>query len=395
MKKLKVLLLCEDFLPIYGGVSQVISNLAYFLQFYNFADVTVACVDYNKEQNKNYTDSDKIYKVVRCKGKYNKFTTNMQANIKGDKKFRSYLENEKFDIIHCHFPTKMYFYGLKLGKRHNIPVVITCHGLFYSDAYSLIHSKLVSKIFTKLMVNRLNKANKIFVVTNFCKNFLLNYGLKQDSLVIYNAIENTLGLENKFDIRKEYNIGNSFLFTSIGRLVKLKNNQINILALNKLVKENENVKCLIVGDGSEYKNLKKLVNKYNLKDYCIFTGAIKNRDKLNAIYSASNLISFPSTGDSAGLIHIEASKFNKPTIAIENTAVSEKIKDGFNGFVVKNNYEDFANKIKDIIKSNNLEEIGKNAFNTLYRTYEDKNVIKETYDAYLKVIEEYKKNNKK
>lgn len=102
--KFKVLMLSDDFEPIYGGVSSVVKNSSIALSKY--AEVTIGTVMPPKKLRSKINDT-KYYKVVRCKGKYNILTTNMDANL-FDKNFKKVIESEKYDIIHCHFPLKLY-----------------------------------------------------------------------------------------------------------------------------------------------------------------------------------------------------------------------------------------------------------------------------------------------
>lgn len=397
-KRLKILMLTEDFLPIYGGITSVVEKSSLGLSKY--VDITIGTVEVPKQKRESYKSELASYKVVRCKGFYNKITTNMQAMVCLDKKFRKEIEKEKYDIIHCHFPLSLYKYGLRLGKKTKTPVIITAHSIFYPDFKQALKFDWLAKLAVKFVVKRLNRANGIFCVSKFCKSNLIKYGLKTNSKVVYNAVDMNkdnkdnkdlfINFESKYNFNKE-----TFVISIIGRLIKIKNISMLINALILLRAKGLNLILLIVGDGVEKENIQKLISKNTLNNYCVFTGPIRNRSILSELYKRSNLIAFPSIGDSAGLIQVEAAYFEKPTLAVENTAVSELMIDGENGLVSENNPENIAEKI--LYAYNNREkltEIGKKAKETLYRSYFDEKVIQELLNNYKQVIEEYNRNNK-
>ena len=64
---MKILYLVDTFYPVVGGIQNVVDKTASYMS--NFADVTVATV-----KHKNYTDPERNYNILRCKGYYSKLT---------------------------------------------------------------------------------------------------------------------------------------------------------------------------------------------------------------------------------------------------------------------------------------------------------------------------------
>lgn len=409
-KKLKVLMLTDDFEPIYGGVSTVVKYSSLALS--KFADVTIGTVMPPKKI-RDKIDDPVEYKVYRCKGKYNHITTNMSANL-SDKAFIENIESEKYDIIHCHFPLKLYKYGLKLGKKCNIPVVITAHSIFYPDFKDVIKSKLLTKLAIRIVLKRYNRADKTFCVTKFEKNFLEKFGLK-NSIVLNNAVKmpayKSTNDEYLSNVKSQCNIkSDDFVITSVGRLVKMKNILFSVHAFAELHKKYPNTKYLIVGDGAERNKIEILINKLNLQDCCFLLGAIIDKTKLATIFELADAISFMSKGDSCGLIQYEGAYYEKPTIALANTAISDCLDDMKNGIVIHGSQDsmqiaksidkvaicDYVNKVGKLIEDRQLcVQIGKNAKKEIYREYDD-NYAKELLSLYQQIITDFhKKHNTK
>lgn len=394
--KLKILMLTDDFEPIYGGVTSVVKGSSIALS--KFADVTIGTVMPPKKLRDKISDNP-AYKVVRCKGKYNNLTTNMSANL-SDKAFKQQIEGEKYDIIHCHFPLKLYKYALKLRKKYNVPVVITVHSIFYTDFKNILKLKCLTNLAIKVILKTYNRSNKTFCVTKYSQDFLKKYGLK-NCQVLYNAVnmDNFTPMDQSYlkHIKQTCNIAeHDFVIVSVGRLVKVKNLYFSIRAFAQLHQKFKNTKYIIVGDGNEYSSLNKLIEKLNLQDCCFLIGAVTEKQKLGAIYTLANLNSFMSIGDSCGLIQYESAFFETPTIALSGTAIAECIEDNVNGVVLNNSqsenlmFDEYVLKIGNLIANPFIcKQLGQNAKQTVYRTYDEK-YAKELIEIYKSVICDYK-----
>lgn len=379
-KKLNILELVEDWLPIHGGVTAVVERFSTALS--QFANITIGTVRAKKTKGKNFVDKPSPYKVVRCAGYYNPISNNRESLVALDKKFRKEIESQKYDIIHCHFPLALFKYGKKIGKKQNIPVIITAHSIFYEDVYKATKSKNISSYITKQIVKNINSADEVWVVTNFAKNYLCDFGLTPNAKVVENAVLVPQKTE-KIDVRKKYHLENCFVVLSVCRLVKPKNVELLVRSMEKL--KNENIKLVVIGSGAQQNNLTKLAEKLNLNNI-LFLGAVSDQIR-DSFYDEANLIAFVSVGDSAGLIQVEASYYQKPTLALENTAISEKIVDGKNGFLTTNNPTQCANKILMCYNNTQLtENAGKQAKTDLFRTYEDKVVVDDLLNQYQQAI---------
>ena len=77
----------------------------------------------------------------------------------------------------------------------------------------------------------------------------------------------------------------------VGRLAEEKNIKLLIEAEQKLVKENNNIKLLIVGDGPEKEELHKLTKELNIEDNVIFTGKVP-WDEIEYYYNLSDVFSY-------------------------------------------------------------------------------------------------------
>lgn len=123
----------------------------------------------------------------------------------------------------------------------------------------------------------------------------------------------------------------------------------------------------------------KLAKDLDLYKACVFTGVIKDVQTREAFYQIAKLFVFPSVCDNAPITILEAASQKTPTLCIEKTFPAEIIVDGKNGFLAPLDENIFAEKIVQILNSQNLSQVGENAYKELLNK-----------DVYEKIVEQYK-----
>lgn len=168
---------------------------------------------------------------------------------------------------------------------------------------------------------------------------------------------------------------------TISRLDSGKRNADIIKAFSKL-KDND-WKLYIIGDGDEYNNLLSLINELNLKDRVILTG-YKNKEEIEEYMLKSSLFLMASISEGLPMVLLEAMSYGIPCIAYEtNSGTSDIIKDGNNGYIIKERDEkEYVEKIEMVINNDKLRnKLGKGAKNTA-KKYSEKTIK----DIWLKIL---------
>ena len=153
--------------------------------------------------------------------------------------------------------------------------------------------------------------------------------------VVYNGVDKEKFYPDaslKEKIREKFGVkSDEILIGSVGRVVGWKGFDMMVKNINKI----ENAKFMLVGDGENLQNLKKLAAELNVSQKVIFVGAI-GHDELNGYYNACDVYLQPSIGHEAfGITVIEALATNKPCVVSINGGMKEIIKDGVNGYKFK------------------------------------------------------------
>src|SRR5690554_952351 len=136
----------------------------------------------------------------------------------------------------------------------------------------------------------------------------------------------------------------SFLYA--GQLVKRKNIGLVIDAINLVVKQGRSdFEFLIIGDGEQKNELKKLVLDYELDSFIKFSNSVPS-EELKEYYLSADAFILASRFEGWGAVATEAISFGLPLIISDGCASSCIIKDEYHGFAFENDsVESLKNKL--------------------------------------------------
>ncbi len=287
------------------------------------------------------------------------------------KKIFDVLDKYNFDIIHSQDWPPMEA-GIKIKKLSGKPLIQTMHSTEFDKAK---HPKKRSIMLEKKgMVG----ADKVIAVSNFTKNILIKkYGINSKKIsVIYNAIK-----QKNVHLKRKTGAIKYILY--LGRLKYQKGLPFLIDAAKIVMKEEENVKILIVGKGKQkdVAKLKRKVKRTGLTDKVIFLGYVKDKDYY---YRKSYIFVMPSVSEPFGITPLESISNGTPALISKQSGISEVLKN-----CLKFDYwdtEDMAKKMLFLIKN-------EKAYNKLrtdglkeIKDFTWDSIAKETVELYRKVL---------
>ncbi len=209
------------------------------------------------------------------------------------------ITDEKIDVVHSHARIPSFILG-RIKRKMHFPFVTTAHGTF-STKYGL-------KYIT-------DWGDKTLAVSDDIKKYLMdNYGIKEEDITItVNGIDDKKFSPDveKTDAMREFALedtDNAVVYVS--RLDASCDHIAYMLieSVKRLSSIVENLKCIIVGDGDDFENVKKLADEVNEaigKNAIIMTGA---RTDVNKVISPAKL--FVGVSRAA----LEAMSCGKPAI---------------------------------------------------------------------------------
>lgn len=198
----------------------------------------------------------------------------------------------------------------------------------------------------KLLNYTLKHATKIICNSNYTKNVLIQSGIEEEKLVVIhpgihaNTQSNKL---NKETVMAKYKLKEKFILLTVGRLVMRKGHDKVLEVLKELVRFNQNIKYIVCGKGPERERLEALTRKFQLEEFVVFTGDIK-QNELEALYDTADIFimlnrELKEQGDveGYGIVFLEAGMHKLPVIGGNNGGVPDAVVNGTTGYLVNSN----------------------------------------------------------
>ena len=314
------------------------------------------------------------------------------------------IKSWKLDVIHSQTEFAIGTFARLIAKQYNIPLVHTYHTMYEDYIYYITKgyfeksSKKLVEYLTKFYCDK--TATELIVPTSKTyKLFKEKYKVEKNINIIPTGIEverfykESINLKELLELKKTLNIGKKdFVLLFVGRLGEEKNVEFLIKAHKELVKEDPNIKLIIVGDGPDKEKYEELTSKLELEKNIIFTGKAA-WEEMPYYYHIADVFVTASKTETQGLTVIEAMASNLIPVCMKDEAFESMITDELNGLLFRTQEE----YIKDIMRlhdnPNELEVFNKQA-RIQAETYSSKYYAERVLAVYNRAILEKKQANR-
>lgn len=282
-------------------------------------DVDVAC-------NFGYGSTCSDEKIVELKAKlkekgircfqidFTRSVMNLFQDGKAYKQVRKLVENNKYDLIHCHSPIGGVI-GRIVAHETNTKVIYTAHGFHFYEGgpkknwfiYYPIEKALSKWTDVLITINKedYNRAKKKF----FAKETRYIPGVGVDVEKFEMGLKNKQ--QNKKIKRAELGVSdNDFVLLSVGELQDRKNQRVVIEALHML--NNPNIYYWAVGKGELFPEYLEMIKKYGLEKNVFLLGF---RTDIMELCNAADCFVHPSVREGLGIAPLEAMAGGLPLIS--------------------------------------------------------------------------------
>ena len=142
----------------------------------------------------------------------------------------------------------------------------------------------------------------------------------------------------------------------VSRLSWEKAHKYVLQAWPKVIKAVPGAKLVIVGDGDERENIKKLINELNIRSSVEMAGELPNIEAIKEI-AKSEVFICPSLAEGLGVVFIEAQACGTPSIGTRVGGIPDVIVDNENGLLIEpKNSEQIAEAIIKLLTNIELRE---------------------------------------
>jgi L-malate glycosyltransferase len=289
-------------------------------------------------------------------------------------KIKKLVNTLKPDILHSHYASS---YGLFGSICNYHPFVISIWG---SDVNDFPQHGIIHKILFKHILKSSN------MVCSTSSSLAENTKIYYDKDIAITPF----GVDLKLFTNKISVLSNSY--TTIGTVKNLEkiygiDKLINAFAILTKKYKNEDLRLLIVGDGSEKQNLLNLCEKLDIVSKVNFVGFIDNNSVTNYI-NKMDIVCIPSISEGFGVSAVEACACGRPIVCTDVGGLSEIVKDGYNGYLCEPlNINDLEKKLDIMLRNKEkLKEFSENSRSIAVKKYDWNNNAKEMWKVYDKLI---------
>jgi glycosyltransferase involved in cell wall biosynthesis len=363
-----------DTSKVTGGVEAVLLYLLQGLKKINELEIQIISCNINVKKPKTIiTDGIQVHYLPSSK-----FLGNMTLYAKNRYIIRKKIKSIKPDIVH--FQDNFAY----IGSKPFCPIITTLHGIQHREI--LFEKKdIVGRIrgLLRLFFERLilQKNQNIISINPYVGQEIQKRSPAKLYMISNPVDEKFLKITNK-------EIPNRIL--CLAPIYKLKN-VIDLIKAIELLKEDiPDVELHIGGHVKSpdyFKEMIKYINEHNLEENVKYLGHL-SEDKVLKEYEECCILAHSSLQEISPMVIQQAMAAGKPVVATNVGGVPYLVKDGITGFLVQiNNINELANKIKIILKNNQIrKKFGKAARQEAIKNFKSDVIAKLTYDVYQKLL---------
>ena len=276
------------------------------------------------------------------------------------------IKELNLDIIHTQSEFSLGAFGKIISRKYDIPFIHTYHTM-WEDYVHYITPIKGRNIYLKRLVRKfsrrfLRKAECVITPSNKTAKYLkYKCNVKNKPIyVIPTGIDikpfnrNNFSLDEKNRLKESLGIkSEEKVILFLGRVATEKSIDVLMNVMPSIFNEYQNCKFLIVGDGPSKKDLEEQAKQLHIQEKVIFTGKVPYSE-VPKYYNLGDIFVNASLTETQGLTFIEAMAAGLPVVAKYAPNLSEYIKNGKNGILVKKN-ADFKTAILKVLKDDTLK----------------------------------------
>lgn len=287
-----------------------------------------------------------------------------------DKAFKRYLKtNPMPDILHAEVTIPAGYATCLIGKKYNIPVVVTEHASSFEKFFEGKYAK-----YSKFVLE-----NAYFTtVSNYMLNKLPMNTTKK--AVIPNLVDT-----DSFKLTRKKIEGLRIAYVCAFRKGKRVEDLLSALKIIVDEKKVNDVKLTIVGDGYLNEQYLDKCHELGIDNYVDFVGR-KSKSEIAKILNQNNIFAIPSLMETFCIPGIEALASGMPIVSTKCCGPEEYVDEKCGKLVNIKNPKEMADAILEVY--NNLYKYDINYLRSVADKYSAKNVCNIAKNIYKEILEE-------
>ncbi len=303
-----------------GGTEAVVLNYYSHID-HNEVDIEFAVHATEKE----YDESILTQELLKQGVVIHRITPRKESIEKNKEDLRNLFTEMNYDIVHTHTDA-VGSYILKIAKECNINIrVAHSHNTAFTFKPDSLKSFLKYIYLEKCRLDIRQAATEYMACSNVAAQWLFGKKKAKETYILNNAIDiGKYAYSDKIrqEIRKQYGFKeDDLIIGNVGRLEHQKNQAFLLDVLAELKKTKDNVKLLIIGEGSLRKELEDKAKKMSLENDLCLPGSVDNVEKVLNVF---DIFAFPSIFEGFAVSIIEAQANGLKCIANDTPRVTKE-----------------------------------------------------------------------
>lgn len=262
-------------------------------------------------------------------------------------KIRALHHHRQIDLIHAHSTLPCGYAALLISRELNLPFVVSVHGLDVSSrrqvggASGWLCERVSRSVFAA--------ASRVICVSEKVQERVRQIEPNARTNVVYN------GVDCKY-FRPSISTPQCPSVLAIGNLIEEKGFDSLLRAFAVARQKVSNVRCQIIGVGSEERRLRALAVDLGIARSVEWLGR-QGRSQVAAALGACTVFALPSYYEALGCVYLEAMACGKPVIGCRGQGIDEVIQHGVNGWIVEpENDRDLTEQLLRLLEDEALRQ---------------------------------------
>lgn len=303
-----------------------------------------------------------------------------KENILAYKKLKTLINQNKYDVIHCHTPIggALGRLAAKNAKRNGTKVIYTAHGFHFFKGASYKHWLIYYPVEKWLS----RYTDVLITINQEDYDAVINKKFKAKNVVLVNGVGINLEKfqpqteEKKLSLREKYGYSSDdFILMYAGELSYRKHQDLLINVAGKLKDRIPNLKLLLAGNGELEEQYRMQIDDLYVYNQVELLGFRKDIDNL---MNLADLAVSASRQEGLPVNVMEAMATGLPLVVTDCRGNRDLVTDNENGYVVGiDDVEKFADSVEKLYKSKELRhKFSEKSLENIKR-YSLENILKE------------------
>lgn len=303
------------------------------------------------------------------------------------------VKKENIDLLYAFFAIPPGVAMALCKKATGRPLVICVTGADVSIVREIKYGFRLSPIANRLVNYVLKNTDQVIVPSHLFEELAVMAGAnrKRISVIPWGVnLEKFLFIEKGAReplIRNKLNLNpKDRIILSLCRHALVKGLNYLLYAMPRILHEHPNAKLILAGLGKETEKLKDIAKNLKIDQNVIFPGYVRGEKKLK-LFAIADIFVQPSLSDAFALSALEAMAGGKPIIVTDRVGLSDFLRNGECGFIVKpGNPDTLADAILRLLSDDNLRlRLGKKAKRKA-EEFDWNKITKKVADVYHKAL---------